>query len=314
MKRIPPEQSISAHVAARRETGELAKPLPDGEKDKVDSTQFEVRDPKYRLSDVIMPAVTRDQYSILLSRIRNHDLIYIDWGLANVDPLGQGKAVNFFGPPGTGKTMCAEALAAELKYKILDVSYAEIESKYVGETPKKIRAAFQAASQKSPDRVLLFFDEADAILGRRMTNVTQAADHSVNVSRAVMLKELDRFEGIVVFATNLAKNFDGAFVRRIMQHVPVPLPDADNRKKLWERLIPSRVPGRDSLEWDVLAGSSDGLAGGDIRNAVVLALARAADRVGSNRIIQMADLDEAIHGVQRAKAEIGRDFDSPNAA
>ncbi len=128
-----------------------------------------------------------------------------------------------------------------------------------------------------------------------------------------MLKELDRFEGIVVFATNLARNFDGAFVRRIMQHVPVPLPDADNRKKLWQRLIPSRVPGRDSLDWDALAGSSAGLAGGDIRNAVVLALAKAADRDGSDRIVQMADLNESIHGVQRAKSEIGRDFDSPIA-
>src|SRR5262245_55444588 len=129
-KRIRPEESIAARAQAARTPPQTAPPA-DEAAHLTAHDQFEVRDPKYTLDDVIMPATTRDQYAVLLSRIRNHDLIYLEWGLGRVDPLGRCKAVNFYGPPGTGKTMCAEALAAELGFKILDVSYAEIESKYV---------------------------------------------------------------------------------------------------------------------------------------------------------------------------------------
>ncbi|OJW06136.1 MAG: hypothetical protein BGO49_10265 [Planctomycetales bacterium 71-10] len=265
------------------------------------------------MSDVILPEATRDQITVLLSRIRNHDLIYHQWGLVEVDPIGQSKAVNFYGPPGTGKSMLAEALASELGLRVLDVSYAEIESKYVGDTPKKIRAVFRAVHQATPSPVLLFFDEADAILGRRMTNVTQAADHSVNVSRAVMLKELDLAKGIVVFATNLARNIDAAFVRRIMQHVPVPLPDEPGRFRIWERMITSRVPGREAVDWAALAARSEGLSGGDIRNAVVLALARVAERFGLEQVVRTSDLEQAIKHVRQAKKAIGRRRREPRA-
>lgn len=234
---------------------------------------FEARKPLYRLEDVILNGEVKEQIKVLQSRVSNHRLLYEEWGLAAIDPQGAHISVSFYGPPGTGKTMCAEALAAELGVDIIEVSYAEIESKYVGETGKNIRAAFQQASQTN---ALLFFDEADAILGARMSNVTQAADHAVDVARAVMLKELDAFEGVVVFATNKFGKYDAAFLRRILQHVEVPLPDAPTRELLWRKLTTRQIPGRESLRWQELAEASAGMSGGEIKNAIVTACSEAA--------------------------------------
>lgn len=269
---------------------------------------FQARTPLWKFEDIVLPVPCRRDIDVLLSRIRNHKLLYDDWGLRAIDPRGLAVAVNFYGLPGTGKTMCAEALAAEMGKDLIEVNYAEIESKYVGETPKNIRAAFRNAEETG---AVLFFDEADSILGRRMTNITQAADHGVNVSRAVMLKQLDAFAGIVVFATNLAKNFDGAFVRRILQHIEVPLPDEQGRAGLWQKMLPSAVPGRDALDWTALAQASAGLAGGEIKNAVILALSEVANREAAKRMVHQDDLLHAVEDVRRAKKDVGRyDYDS----
>jgi ATP-dependent 26S proteasome regulatory subunit len=151
----------------------------------------------------------------------------------------------------------------------------------------------------------LFFDEADSILGKRMTQVTQAADHGVNVARAVMLKQLDEFDGIVAFATNLARNFDGAFVRRILMHIEIPLPDAARRLLLWQKMITPAVPGRGTIGWQELAEQSDGLSGGDIKNAVVNALAAVAARDDGERFATTADFAQAIEDVRRAARDVG---------
>ena len=225
------------------------------------------------MSDIVLNDQVKQQVRILISRIKNHKLLYETWGLKKIDPQGTHIAVNFYGPPGTGKTMCAEGLASELKKDLIEVSYAEIESKYVGETGKNIRNAFQRAKECG---AVLFFDEADAILGSRMENVTQAADHAVDVARAVMLKELDSFDGIVVFATNKFEKFDRAFIRRILQHIEVPLPDEESRLKLWQTLFVTAVPGCDTLDWNALAKESEGMSGGDIKNCVILACSEAA--------------------------------------
>jgi len=261
--------------------------------------QFRARDPYYTFESIILPQTTRKNIDVLLSRIRNHTLLYEKWELSKIDPFGRNKVINFYGLPGTGKTMCAEALAHKLDKKLIEVNYAEIESKYVGETGKNISLAFQKATEQG---AVLFFDEADSILGRRMTDIKQAADQAVNVSRAVMLKELDKFSGIVVFATNLAKNFDGAFVRRILLHIRVPPPDTVGRLQLWQLMISPLVPGRDSLNWPELADKSESLTGGDIKNAVIICLSEAAAR--DNRTLRQQDVLNAIDNIRQAKAEI----------
>lgn len=272
----------------------------DAERQRLES--FLPRKPLYSFEELVLPPTVRRELSALKSHIANHSLLYDTWELGKIDPQGRHLAFNLYGLPGTGKTMCVEAMASELGKDIIDVSYAEIESKYVGETGKNIAAVFRAATESG---ALLFFDEADSILGRRMTHVTQAADHGVNVARAVMLKELDSFEGIVAFATNLSRNFDNAFVRRISKHIEIPLPDGEGRRALWEKMISSRVPGREELDWEGLALATEGFSGGDIRNVVVNSLARVADLDEGSRHATTTIFLEEVSSVAKAKLNVG---------
>ena len=179
---------------------------PGGSRLRADASEqrlalFEVETPQRRMADLVVPDGVRLQINSLLTKIRHHSVLYEDFGLAEIDPHGGRTAINLYGPPGTGKTFAAEAIANELGMSIIRANYAEIESKYVGETPKNIKAAFQKAREAG---AVLFFDEADSILGKRLSNVRQSTDHAVNVSRSVMLLELDSFDGVTIFATNLA--------------------------------------------------------------------------------------------------------------
>ncbi len=264
---------------------------------------FEVEAPRRRLCDLVVPVATQSQLNALLTKIRHHKLLYEDFGLGEVDPYGGRTAINLYGPPGTGKSFAAEAIAAELGLGIIRANYAEIESKYVGETAKNIKAAFQKAREVN---AVLFFDEADSILGRRLSNITQSTDHAVNVSRSVMLLELDRFSGVTIFATNLASNYDSAFVRRILGHVEMPLPDAEARARLWRSHIPARLPVALELQdWERLVAETEGLAGGDILNCVVAASAQAIEREGPTCQVALDDFRAAIAAVRRAREVVG---------
>ncbi|MEM8779369.1 MAG: ATP-binding protein [Cyanobacteria bacterium P01_G01_bin.49] len=263
---------------------------------------FKPEQPTRSLDELIVPANVRSQIEVALNRIRYHKVLYYEWNLRKVDPQGSRVAINFFGPPGTGKTFGAEAIANYLGKQIIKVNYAEIESKYVGETPKQIKAGFARASETG---AVLFFDEADAILGKRLTNITQSADHGVNVSRAVMLLELDNFDGIVIFASNLPRNYDGAFVRRILAHIEFELPDISCLKKLWEYLLPVEVPRANDVTPEWLAQQSTGLAGGDILNVVRLATSSAVSRIDGDRFVIQSDIEEAMIQVRSGKEKIG---------
>mgnify|MGYP001020631853 CR=1 FL=1 len=264
---------------------------------------FAVETPRRRLADLIVPETTRREIAALLTKVRHHRLLYDEFGLSEVDPYGGRTAINLYGPPGTGKSFAAEAIAQALGMGLIRANYAEIESKYVGETAKNIQAAFQKARET---QALLFFDEADSILGRRLTNITQSTDHAVNVSRSVMLLELDRFSGVTVFATNLASNYDTAFVRRILGHIEMPLPDAAARAQLWRAHIPSRLPVQlDAAAWERLVTETDSLAGGDILNCVIAAAAAAVERDGPACRVTLDDFLAAIAASRRARRAIG---------
>ena len=153
-------------------------------------------------------------------------LIFGRWGLGERHTAGRGLAFNFAGPPGTGKTICAEAIAHELGMKLLVVDYAQAESMWFGETPKNIVAAFRAAAEQN---AVLFFDEADAIATRRSVGAILPHDRESNLTINVLLRELEAFNGIVIFATNLAANFDPAFERRIRTHVLFEMPGMEER-------------------------------------------------------------------------------------
>ena len=145
---------------------------------------FVPEEPKYSLDDIILPNNVKEQILDIADYAKNSKIVYEQWGLEKTHKYSKRIGINLYGAPGTGKTMAAHALAKYLGRKILIVNYADIESKYVGETPKNIRKVFEVAKETNS---ILFFDEADAILSKRVTNMTGATDVSVNQTRSVML-------------------------------------------------------------------------------------------------------------------------------
>src|SRR6187549_1897357 len=124
--------------------------------------------PRRTFDDVILPPATRRALDLALTHVTSHDLIFNRWGLGERHPTGLALAFNFAGPSGTGKTICAEAIAHSLRRRLLIVRYAELESMWMGETPKNVAAVFQRARD---EQAVLLFDEADAIASRRSTAV-----------------------------------------------------------------------------------------------------------------------------------------------
>src|SRR6187402_530822 len=231
--------------------------------------------PRRTFEDVILPPATRQALDQALVHVTSHDLIFNRWGLGERHPAGLSLAFNFAGPSGTGKTICAEAIAHTLGRRLLVVRYAELESMWMGETPKNVAAVFRLARQ---EQAVLFFDEADAIASRRSTSVDHGFQRESNTVVNVLLQELERFNGVVIFATNLAANFDPAFERRIRTHVLFEMPGAVEREQIWRvQMHPSRTPLADDVDFRSLA-ERYAVSGGDIRNAVLkAALAAAAE-------------------------------------
>ena len=263
--------------------------------------------PRRRLGDLVVQTEVMQQIRSALNRIQYHDQLYEKWNLKRIDPDGVGVALNFYGPPGTGKSFGAEAVAGELGQGIVRVNYAEMESKYPGDTQKNLTAAFRAAKEQG---CLLFFDESDSILSRRLGHATHSADVSVNLTRSVMLTQLDRFSGVVVFGTNLASNYDSAFVRRILAHVYFPLPDQACREELWRRLLVPELPRDIDVDLVNLAKESEGLSGGEMLNAVVAAACAAVARKAPEQRVNRADLLGQIAAIRRAKEAVGAGFGS----
>ncbi len=284
---------------ARHPSARTPPPSPSEE----DKPVFAAEDPRRTLDDLIVPGSVRDRVESALSLLRNHDTLFIEWNLAKIDPYHRGTAINLYGPTGTGKSMCAEAITREVGRPFINVNYAQIESRYVGQTPKNIEAAFDAAREQN---AVLIFDEADALLGSRLSQVTQSADHAVNVSRTTMLRQLDRFAGLVVFTTNFPENYDAAFVRRILAHIRFDLPDDETRLRLWKYLLPRELPVSGDVDLSVLAAESAGLTGGDLVNAIIRAATTAVNRHAAQRVVTLKDLRTEVKAASQAKSEVGK--------
>jgi SpoVK/Ycf46/Vps4 family AAA+-type ATPase len=242
--------------------------------------------PRRTFDDVVLPPTTLRALNHALALVRKHDLIFHQWGLAERHSTGLGLAFHFAGPPGTGKTICAEALAYALDKRLLVVRYSELESRWVGQTAKHVASVFRAAERQD---AVLFFDEADAIAGRRFTGVSAAYEREANAVVSVLLSELEHFSGVVIFATNLAANIDPAFERRIRTHILFEMPDAPARERIWRVQIHSRkTPLADDVDFAELAERYP-RSGGDIKNAVLKAAQIATTEPGpdaSKRIHQ----------------------------
>ncbi len=257
--------------------------------------------PSRTFADVVLPTETRRTLDDALAQVRNHQLIFGRWGLGERHASGLGLAFNFAGPPGTGKTICAEAIAHALGMKLLVVDYAEVESMWMGETPKNIAGVFRAAAEQS---AVLFFDEADAIATRRSAISGLGHDRESNLTVNVLLRELDGFNGVVIFATNLAAHFDPAFERRIRTHVRFVMPGAEERERIWQvQIHPRKTPLARDVNFRALAQKYE-TSGGDIKNAVLKAASAAAAEPGSDmsKVIHQHHFERAVEDVLAAKS------------
>jgi SpoVK/Ycf46/Vps4 family AAA+-type ATPase len=256
--------------------------------------------PRRTFDEVVLPPATRRTLDTALAQVTQHDLIFNRWGLGERHPTGLALAFNFAGPPGTGKTICAEAIAHSLGRRLLLVRYAELESLWMGETPKNIAAIFRAARD---EKAVLLFDEADAIASRRSTSVDNSYQRESNTVVSVLLQELERYNGVVIFATNLAANFDPAFERRIRTHVLFEMPGETEREQIWRvQLHPVRTPVAEDVDFRALARRYE-VSGGDIRNAVLKAALAAAAEPGpdSTKRIHQRHFEAGMEDVIAAK-------------
>src|SRR6187200_432917 len=256
--------------------------------------------PRRTFDDVVLPPSTRRALDQALAQVTSHDLIFNRWGLGERHPTGLALAFNFAGPSGTGKTICAEAIAHSLGRRLLLVRYAELESLWMGETPKNVAAIFKTARD---EEAVLLFDEADAIASRRSTSVDTGFQRESNTVVSVLLQELEWFNGVVIFATNLAANFDPAFERRIRTHVLFEMPGPIEREQIWRvQLHPTRTPLADDVDFRALA-ERYAVSGGDIRNAVLKAALAAAAEPGpdSAKRIHQRHLEAGIADVVAAR-------------
>lgn len=266
------------------------------------SKQFVPVDPLYSFNRVILPQNVIKKIEQAIAILACENKVFNEWGLYEIQPH-PSTSLSFFGPSGTGKTMAAEAVAEKLGKKILKVSYADVESKYHGEGPKMVKAIFLAAERED---AVLFFDEADSLLSKRLTNVSQGSEQSINSMRSQLLICLEEFRGIVIFATNLVINYDKAFLTRLIS-VEFPIPDAETRARIWNVHIRPMDDGKEHklnipLTLDVnvseLAKKYD-FVGREIRNAVVSACVNAV-MDGKNQISQ-ADFVNACNNIVKER-------------
>ena len=222
--------------------------------------------------DLVLPDDQITAIVELLARIRERRRVYEDWGFAHKLGKGLGVSALFSGPPGTGKTMAAALIARDLGVELYRVDLSRITSKWIGETEKNLAALFDAAEAGC---AILLFDEADALFGKR-TEVKSSNDRHANAEINFLLQRLETFTGVCLLTTNHEASIDEAFRRRLSVHVRFPVPDADERVRLWQAMLPPAAPTAPELALDELA-QSFAMSGGYIRNAVLRAAFLAAD-------------------------------------
>jgi ATPase family associated with various cellular activities (AAA) len=230
-------------------------------------------EPKHDWGDIVLPLPQLEQLHAICSQAKHASTVYGAWCFERKLSLGKGLSALFSGPPGTGKTMAAEVIAADLKVELLKIDLSQIVSKYIGETEKNLRQLFDQAAAA---HAILFFDEADALLGKRSA-VKDAHDRYANTEIAYLLQKMEEYDGIAILATNLRQNMDEAFTRRLRFIVEFPFPEEEDRLRIWNTVWPKEVPLAQDVDLQVLAGQFR-LSGGSIRNVALAAAFLAAEQ------------------------------------
>ena len=266
--------------------------------------------PKFTLDEVVMTDAERHAVMRAITVVKEQDLIYKKWNFASVDKSTKS-IICFHGKPGTGKTMCAQAVAHSLGKKILIGSYSQIESELVGVGCKNLKAFFEAAQEQD---AVLFIDEADTFLSRRLPSSDSAGSSKhYNSMSNELFQLLEDYNGCVIFASNHITDFDPAVISRIIEPIEFGLPDKAARIKILKKLIPVGLPLQDfgDNEYEKLAESIDGFSGRDIRKAVLICNADAAYKYkvkggmkDDDIIITSADVIQSFEEVKKAKTKL----------
>lgn len=242
-------------------------------------------EPRFKKSDLVLPEDQTKLLDEIVDTVRNRSVVLEEWGLGETLVSSSGVTVLFAGPPGTGKTMAADVVAGQLGVDLYKIDLSRIVSKYVGETEKNLGGLFDEAANSS---AILFFDEADAIFGKR-SEVRDAHDRYANIEVSYLLQRMESYNGVSILATNLRANMDEAFTRRLQFAVDFPFPNQTQRKKIWETLLEA-IPSDKKEELKLEKMAQLRLSGGSIRNIIVNAAYLAAADGG---ILRKKDLDRA---------------------
>jgi hypothetical protein len=260
---------------------------------------------RHRWQDLVLPTPTLERVRALTEALRSRERVLEEWGMGRV--LGTvGLRALFAGPSGTGKTMTAGIIARELGVDAYRIDLSQTVSKYIGETEKNLERIFQAAERA---HAILFFDEADALLGKR-SEVKDAHDRYANIEVAYLLQRLEEFDGIVIVATNVSRNIDGAFSRRMQFVIEFPLPGIVEREQLWRSMFPATAPLAPDIDFEFL-GRRFELAGGDIRNVALDAAflaARHDQSIGMRHIVPALAREVVKQGRSPSAAEFRQHF------
>ena len=252
-------------------------------------------DSRFGLAELMLPPAQARQVDEVVTAMRNLGRVHHRWGTAKAWSDG-GLAALFAGPPGTGKTMAAEALATELDLPMYRIDLSQVVNKYIGETEKNLKRLFDAADAAE---VILFFDEADALFGKR-TEVKDAHDRYANLEISYLLERMERFKGLAILATNRRKDLDDAFLRRLRFVIEFPLPGVAERERIWRSVLPAGVDAS-ALDIEFLA-QRFALAGGHIRAIVFAACLQSAHADAPPALTMQA----VIRAVQREYDKLDR--------
>jgi hypothetical protein len=249
----------------------------------------------YTWEDLVLPAETIGQLRDISDAVRFRAKVHGDWGFARKFSLGKGLGVLFSGPSGTGKTMSAEVLANELELELYKIDLSSVVSKYIGETEKNLSQIFREAERAHG---ILLFDEADALFGKR-SEVKDSHDRYANIEINFLLQRLEEYEGIVILTTNMAKNLDAAFTRRIQFTVEFPVPDEQQRGRLWSQVFPAAMPRDADLDLEFLAKRFK-LSGANIKSVAVQSAFLAASNGG------VVTMGHVINAISREYRKLGK--------
>jgi SpoVK/Ycf46/Vps4 family AAA+-type ATPase len=251
--------------------------------------------PRYQWPDIVLPRNAVGQLREVCQQVRHRRTVYVSWGFEQKLSLSKGLSVLLYGQSGCGKTMAVEIISNELEMETYKIDLSTVVSKYIGETEKNLSRIFEEAESSN---CILFFDEADALFGKR-SEVKDAHDRYANIEISYLLQRMEEFEGLVVLATNLRKNIDDGFFRRMHFAIEFPFPDAGQRYRIWRQHVAPSAPLAGDIDFDYLAQRFP-LAGGNIRNVVVNAAFLAAANGGE------IHMEHMIRATRREYEKIGK--------